>query len=137
MYTLRDSFSKHDLSLEHFEHNFYRNENAINDISKYDMIVAKGTSNPLLTYAIKQHATDVISESWFYTATLFAHFLGSKKTADVKKLAFSILFSVKTRKPRKGAAVIAASMHGFASCRKFKSPVTLTLTLDRVKVIST
>ena len=39
-----------------------------------------------------------------------------------------------TRKPRKGAAVIAASMHGFASCRKFKSPVTLTLTLDRVKV---
>ena len=42
-----------------------------------------------------------------------------------------------TRKPRKGAAVIAASMHGFASCRKFKSPVTLTLTLDRVKVKST
>jgi len=41
-----------------------------------------------------------------------------------------------TRKPRKGAAVIAASMHGFASCLKFKSPVTLTLTLDRVKVIS-
>jgi len=40
-----------------------------------------------------------------------------------------------TRKPRKGAAVIAASMHGFASCRKFKSPVTLTL--DRVKVIWT
>jgi len=40
-----------------------------------------------------------------------------------------------TRKPRKGAAVIAASMHGFASCRKFKSPMTLTL--DRVKVIST
>jgi len=28
-------------------------------------------------------------------------------------------------------------MHGFASCRQFKSPVTLTLTLDRVKVIST
>ena len=42
-----------------------------------------------------------------------------------------------TRKPRKGAAVIAASMHGFASCRKFKSPVTFTLTLDRVKVTST
>ena len=42
-----------------------------------------------------------------------------------------------TRKPRKGAAVIAASMHGFASCRKFKSSVTLTLTLDRVKVTST
>ena len=41
-----------------------------------------------------------------------------------------------TRKPRKGAAVIAASMHGFASWRKFKSPVTLTLTLDRVKVTS-
>jgi len=41
-----------------------------------------------------------------------------------------------TRKPRKGDAVIAASMHGFASCRKFKSPVTLTLTLDRVKVTS-
>ena len=44
---------------------------------------------------------------------------------------------LKTRKPRKGAAVIAASMHGFASCQKFKSPVTLTLTLDRVKVKST
>ena len=42
-----------------------------------------------------------------------------------------------TRKPRKGAAVIAASMHGFASCRKFKWSVTLTLTLDRVKAIST
>jgi len=42
-----------------------------------------------------------------------------------------------TRKPRKGAAVIAASMHGFANCQKFKSPVRLILTLDRVKVIST
>ena len=42
-----------------------------------------------------------------------------------------------TRKPRKGAAVIAASMHGFANCRKFKSPVMLTLTLDRVKDMST
>jgi len=42
-----------------------------------------------------------------------------------------------TRKPRKGAAVIAASMHGFASCRKFKWSVSLTLTLDRVKVKST
>ena len=40
----------------------------------------------------------------------------------------------KTRKPRKGAAVIAASMHGSASCRKFKWSVTLTLTLDGVKV---
>jgi len=40
-----------------------------------------------------------------------------------------------TRKPRKGAAVIAASMHGFANCWKFKSPVTLTL--DQVKVTST
>jgi len=38
------------------------------------------------------------------------------------------------QKPHKGAAVIAASMHGFANCRKFKSPVMLTLTLDRVKV---
>jgi len=37
---------------------------------------------------------------------------------------------------RKGAAVIAASMHGFDNCPKFKSPVTLILTLDRVKVIS-
>jgi len=45
--------------------------------------------------------------------------------------------SDQTRKPRKGAAVIAARMHGFASCRKFKSPVTLTVTLDRVKVTST
>jgi len=43
----------------------------------------------------------------------------------------------KTRKPRKGAAVIAASMHGFANCRKLKSPDRLTLTLDRVKVTPT
>jgi len=41
------------------------------------------------------------------------------------------------QKAPKGAAVIAASMHGFASFRKFKSPVTLTLTLGRVKVTST
>ena len=103
MYTLRDSFSKHDLSLEHFEHNFYRNQNAINDISKYDMIVAKGTSNPLLTCAIKQHATDVISESWFYTATLFAHFLGSKKTADVKKTSiFDLILSQNQKAPQGG-----------------------------------
>jgi len=40
----------------------------------------------------------------------------------------------RTRKPRKGAAIIAASMHGFANCRKFESPVILTL--DRVKVTS-
>ena len=43
----------------------------------------------------------------------------------------------RTRKPRKGAAVIAASMHGFANCRKFKSPDRLTLTLDGVKVTPT
>jgi len=42
-----------------------------------------------------------------------------------------------TRKPRKGAAVIAASMHGFGNCRKFKSPDRLTLILDRVKVTPT
>ena len=46
-----------------------------------------------------------------------------------------MIYLLKTRKPRNGAAVIAASMHGFASCRKFESPVTLTL--DRVKVKST
>jgi len=40
----------------------------------------------------------------------------------------------KIRKPRKGAAVIAASMHGFANCPKFKSPVRLTLTRSKVKV---
>jgi len=40
------------------------------------------------------------------------------------------------QKVPKGAVVIAASMHGFANCWKFKSPVTLTLTLDRVKVTS-
>jgi len=40
------------------------------------------------------------------------------------------------QKSLEGAAVIAASMHGFANCWKFKSPVTLTLTLDQVKVIS-
>jgi len=41
----------------------------------------------------------------------------------------------KTHQKAPGDAVIATSMHGFASCRKFKSPVTLTL--DRVKVTST
>ena len=46
-------------------------------------------------------------------------------------------YVILTRKPRKGAAVIAASMHGFAKYQKFKSPVRLTLTLDRVKVTST
>jgi len=40
-----------------------------------------------------------------------------------------------TRKPRKGAAVIAASMHSFDNCRKFKCSVTLTL--DGVTVTST
>jgi len=47
-----------------------------------------------------------------------------------RKLTF-----IPNQKARKGAAVIAASMHGFANCRKFKSPMTLTL--DRVKVMST
>ena len=42
-----------------------------------------------------------------------------------------------TRKPRKGAAVIVASMYGFDNCRKFKYSVTLTLTLDGVTVTST
>jgi len=42
-----------------------------------------------------------------------------------------------TRKPRKEAAVIAASMHGFANCRKFNSPDRLTLTFDGVKVTPT
>ena len=41
------------------------------------------------------------------------------------------------QKAPQGAAVIAASMHGFASCGKFKSHMILTLTLDRVKVTST
>jgi len=56
---------------------------------------------------------------------------------EVWTLVIAFLGGNKTRKPHKGAAIIAASMHGFASCRKFKSPVTLTLTLDRVKVTST
>jgi len=43
----------------------------------------------------------------------------------------------KIRKPRKGAVVIAASMHGFANCWKFKSLLILTLTLDWVKVTPT
>jgi len=47
----------------------------------------------------------------------------------------SAQYYVITRKPSKGAAVIAASMHDFANCRKFKSPITLTL--DRLKVILT
>jgi len=48
----------------------------------------------------------------------------------VKKL----IAAIKTRKPCKGADSHRSSMHGFANFRKFKSPVTLTL--DRVKVIS-
>ena len=39
-----------------------------------------------------------------------------------------------TRKPRKGAAVIATSMHGIANCGKLKSPVRLTLTRSKVNV---
>jgi len=42
----------------------------------------------------------------------------------------------KAESPERKLTVIAASMHGFANFRKFKSPVTLILTLDRVKVIS-
>ena len=56
---------------------------------------------------------------------------------DVWTLAIAFREGNSTRKPRKGAVVITASMHGFANCWKFKSPVTLTLTLDRVKVTST
>ena len=47
--------------------------------------------------------------------------------------AFSTWSHFLTRKPRKGAEVIAASMHGFGNYRKFKSP----LTLDWVKITST
>jgi len=63
----------------------------------------------------------------YFTNWLTWHYMDEHDTRDQRQ--------GKTRKPRKGAAVIAASMHGFASCRKFKSLVTLTL--DRVKVIST
>ena len=42
----------------------------------------------------------------------------------------------KNQKAPQGAAVTAVSMHGFTNCWKFKSPVTLTLTLNRVKVTS-
>ena len=61
---------------------------------------------------------------------------GSTGMLENSKCNLDILLHYLTRKPRKGAAVIAVSMHDFATCRKFKSPVTLTLTLDRVKVIS-
>ena len=52
---------------------------------------------------------------------------------EVWTLVIAFLDGNSTRKPRKGAAVIAASMHGFTNCRKFKSPDKLTLTLDEVK----
>jgi len=41
------------------------------------------------------------------------------------------------QKAPQGGCVIAASIHGFANCRKFKSPDKLTLTLHGVKVTST
>ena len=44
---------------------------------------------------------------------------------------------LKPESPGRGLTVVApACMHGFANFRKFKTPVTLTLTLDPVKVIS-
>jgi len=55
------------------------------------------------------------------------------KFFSVKEFYFVHESKSETRKPSKGAAVIAASMHGFANYRKFKSPVTSTLSLDRVK----
>ena len=58
-------------------------------------------------------------------------------TSELNERNFLKLETCITRKPRKGAAVIAASMHGLSSCRKFKSPVILTLTLDRLKDMST
>jgi len=44
---------------------------------------------------------------------------------------------IKPESATRGLMVIATSMHGFANFQKFNSPVILTLTLDRVKVIST
>jgi len=61
----------------------------------------------------------VINEMWYRSAI------------DLDKKSYTWY---KTRKPHKGAAVIGARMHGVANCRKFKSPMTLTL--DQVKVIS-
>jgi len=58
-------------------------------------------------------------------------------TPEFQSTRSSVGDDLKTRKPCKGAAVIAASMHGFANCRKFKRPVILTLILDRVKDMST
>jgi len=70
-------------------------------------------------------------------STLYNHKTLLHQQPNSQKLHHIELNMKITRKPRKGAAVIAASMHGFASCRKFTSPVTVTLTLDRVKVKST
>jgi len=58
-------------------------------------------------------------------------------TSELNERNFLKLETCITRKPRKRAAVIAASIHGLASFRKFKSAVILNLTLDRVKVTST
>jgi len=54
----------------------------------------------------------------------------------VGKIAVLAMVYLEPESPARGLMVIAAIMHGFANCRKFKSPMTLTLNLDQVKVIS-
>jgi len=67
-----------------------------------------------------------------YTHPGYQTSICGKNPAYYIRIFYGSDYKYLTRKPRKGAAVIAASMHGFANCSKFKSPMTLTLTLDRV-----
>jgi len=59
-----------------------------------------------------------------------------KLTGSQLNLPHVTITEIKPESPARGLTVIAASMHGFANFRKFKSPVTLTLTLDQVKIMS-
>ena len=96
------------------------------------------THSPADTHSMyTQHVPHVHTALQTHTDVHTARPTRTHSPADTHSMYQHVSFYVQTRKPRKGAAVIAASMQGFASCRKLKSPVTLTLTLDRVKVTST
>jgi len=89
--------------------------------------------------------SDSIGRTVLQTVAQKSQYLRINGLTDCPQILFCIITytdplnrsDILTRKPRKGAAVIAASMHGFANCRKFKNPDRLTLTLDRVKVTPT
>jgi len=89
---------------------------------------------------IRQWAVDVCPVmAWRSLALVNQHCMQLISTLHRHKEVKTVQAKHKStnQKARKGAAVIAASMHGFANCQKFKSPVTLTLTLDGVKDKST